>query len=60
MTIRVRLGDAYDGEVSKHDRQRQRLTFGDLVDSFGPLVIGVALIAVLILGAWSCHGSGSY
>jgi hypothetical protein len=46
--------------VSKHDRQRQRLTFGDLVDSFGPLVIGVALIAVLILAAWSCHGSGSY
>jgi hypothetical protein len=24
------------------------------------LVIGVGLIAVLILAAWSCHGSGSY
>jgi hypothetical protein len=59
---RIRHGDAYNGEVSKRDRQRQRqrLTFGDLVDSFGPLVIGVGLIAVLILAAWSCHGSGSY
>jgi hypothetical protein len=43
----------------KEKRRRDRVSFGDLVDSFGPTLIAAALVVVLILMAWGCHSGTS-
>jgi hypothetical protein len=45
--------------VGKVKRRRDGASFGDLVDSLGPTIIGAALVLVLILMAWGCHSGTS-
>jgi hypothetical protein len=45
--------------VVKEKRRRDKVSFGDLVDSLGPTIIGAALVILLILMAWGCHSGTS-
>jgi hypothetical protein len=45
--------------MGKEDRRPDGVSFGDLVDSLGPTIIGAALVVVLILMAWGCHSGTS-
>jgi hypothetical protein len=45
--------------VGKEKQRRDAYSIGDLVDSLGPTIIGAALVVVLILMAWGCHGGTS-
>jgi len=45
--------------VGNEKRRRDGISFGDLVDSLGPTIIGAALVILLILMAWGCHGGTS-